>query len=115
MHNSYNQFLFHSFLSAVHVSNESSRSSAGARHNILYYTVWYNRYNRAYNNSNTAYYAVLLKHVEQTKNCGIKIDYKNCASRWLLTHCNMMHGTHNVKVVRNNRCSENHTKHKCTV
>ena len=24
MHNSYNQFLFHSFLSAVHVSNESS-------------------------------------------------------------------------------------------
>ena len=47
MHNSYNQFLFHSFLSAVHVSNESSRSSSGARHNILYYTVWYNRYNRA--------------------------------------------------------------------
>ena len=42
---------------------------------------------------NTVYYAVLLmmndwilsKHVEQTKNCGIKIDYKNCASRWLLT------------------------------
>ena len=26
IHNSYNQFLFHSFLSAVHVSNESSRS-----------------------------------------------------------------------------------------
>ena len=25
------------------------------------------------------------KHVEQTKNCGIKIDYKNCASRWSLT------------------------------
>ena len=21
------------------------------------------------------------------KNCGIKIDYKNCASRWSLTHC----------------------------
>ena len=20
------------------------------------------------------------------KNCGIKVDYKNCASRWLLTH-----------------------------
>ena len=35
------------FLSALHVSNESSRSSSGARHNILYYTVWYNRYNRA--------------------------------------------------------------------
>ena len=48
MHNSYNQFVFHNFLSAVHVSNESSRS----------------------------------KHVEQTKHCGIKIDYKNCASRW---------------------------------
>ena len=43
MHNSYNQFLFHSFLSALHVSKESSRSSSGARHNILYYTVWYNR------------------------------------------------------------------------
>ena len=63
IHSSYNQFLFHSFLSALRVSNESSRS----------------------------------KHVEQTKKCGIKIDYKNCASRWLLTHCNMMHGTHNVK------------------
>ena len=39
--------LFHSFLSALYVSNESSRSSSAARHNILYYTVWYNRYNRA--------------------------------------------------------------------
>ena len=39
MHNSYNQFLFHSFLSAVHVSKESSRSLSGARHNTLYYTV----------------------------------------------------------------------------
>ena len=76
MHNYYNQFLFHSFLSALHVSNESSRSSSGARHNILYYTVWYNRYNRAGESSccaaglaytivpivlcNTVYYAVLL-------------------------------------------------------
>ena len=34
----------------------------------------------------------------QTKNCGIKNDYKNCASRWSLTHYNMMHGTHNVKI-----------------
>ena len=41
-----NQLLFYTFLSALHVSNESSRSSLGARHNILYYTVWYNRYNR---------------------------------------------------------------------
>ena len=24
------------------------------------------------------------KNAEQTKNCGIKIDYKNCASRLLL-------------------------------
>ena len=32
------------------------------------------------------------------KNCGIKkTDYKNCASRWLLTQCNTMHGTKNVK------------------
>ena len=29
---------------------------------------------------------IRLKHVEQTKNCGIKIDYKNSASRWSLTH-----------------------------
>ena len=29
------------------VSNESSGSSSGAQHNILYCTVWYNRYNRA--------------------------------------------------------------------
>ena len=35
------------FLSALHVSNESSRSSSGARLNILYYVVWYNQYNRA--------------------------------------------------------------------
>ena len=35
------------FLSTLHVSNESSRSSSEARHNILCYTVWYNRYNRA--------------------------------------------------------------------
>ena len=26
------------------------------------------------------------KHVEQTKNCEIKVDYKNCASCWSLTH-----------------------------
>ena len=43
MHSSYNQFLFHSFLSALRVSNESSRSPSWARHNILYYTVCYNR------------------------------------------------------------------------
>ena len=90
MHSSYNQVLFHSFLSALHVSNESSSSSAAAaaaaRHNILYYTVWYNRYNLAGESRlvcaivpivlcNTVYYAVLLmmndwilsKHAEQTK------------------------------------------------
>ena len=61
---------------------------------------------------NAVYYAVLLmvndwirsKHVEQVKNCGIKliikIDYKNCAFRWSLTHCYMICGTHNVKVDR---------------
>ena len=31
------------FLSALHISKESIRSSSGARHNILYYTVRYNR------------------------------------------------------------------------
>ena len=35
------------------------------------------------------------------KNCGIEIDYKNCASRWSLTHCNMMHGTQNFKARTN--------------
>ena len=39
MHSFYNQFLFHSFLSALDVSNESSRSSSGARHNTVYYAV----------------------------------------------------------------------------
>ena len=34
------------------------------------------------------------------KNCGIKMDCKNCASRWSLTHCNMMHGTHNVRPLK---------------
>ena len=38
MHNFHDQFLFNSFLSALHVSNESSRSSSGARHDILCYT-----------------------------------------------------------------------------
>ena len=46
-HNSYNQFLFHSFLSVLHVSNESSRSSSGARHNVPILLC------------NTAYYAML--------------------------------------------------------
>ena len=41
MHNSYNQFLFHSFLSVLHVWNESSRSSSGTQRNILYCTVQY--------------------------------------------------------------------------
>ena len=61
MHSSYNQFLFHSFLSALHFSKESSRSSSGARRNILYYTL---RYNRAMHDCtklcNTVHYAVLL-------------------------------------------------------
>ena len=71
MHNYYNQFYSTVFLSALHVSNESSRSSSAARHNILYYTVWYNRYNRAGESRlactvvlivlcNTIYYDVLL-------------------------------------------------------
>ena len=68
----------------------------------MYWITQYNRYNRAYRTivpivlCNTVYYAVLLimndqirsTYVEQTKkNCGVKIDYKNCASRRSLTHC----------------------------
>ena len=44
--NSYTQF-YYTVLSAVRVSNECSHSSSGAQHNMLYYTVWYSRYNRA--------------------------------------------------------------------
>ena len=77
MHNSYNQFLFHSFLSALHISKESSLSSSGARHNILYYTAGTigtivqaslvaSSYTRLHDCTdctklcNTVYYAVLL-------------------------------------------------------
>ena len=90
MHNSYNQFLFHSFLSAVHISNESSRSSSGARHNIpncvIQYIMpcswwWTTRF---------------LRNMYSRQKLWNKIDYKNCASRWSLTHSNTMHGTHNV-------------------
>ena len=41
MHNSYNQFLFHSFMFALHVSKETSRSSAAALYNIPCNTVHY--------------------------------------------------------------------------
>ena len=30
---------------------------------------------------------ILSKHVEQQKDGGIKIIYKNCASRWSSAHC----------------------------
>ena len=30
--------------------------------------------------------SILSKHIQQTKKRGIRIYYKNCASRWLLTH-----------------------------
>ena len=112
-----NSFFIPLFFLALHVSNEFSRSSSGARHNILYYTA---RYNRAGQSRlactvvpivlcNAVYQAVLLimnekipsKHVQQTKNCGIKkIVYKNCASCWLSTHCIMMHVTHSVKLLQ---------------
>jgi hypothetical protein len=66
------------------------------------------------------YYAVFLmmteyihsKYVEQTKNCGIKIDYKNCAFRWSLTHRNMMHGTHKVTLTH---CNMMHGTHNVTL
>ena len=89
MHNSYNQFLFHSFLSALHVSNESSLTARLYRlYCVIQYIMpccwwWTTRFVR--------------NMQSRQKNCGIKIDYKNCASRWSLTHCNMMHGTYNVK------------------
>ena len=67
MHNSYNHFLFHSFCLLymfrtnliVHHQEHgiiyciTQFGTIGtivltAQHNILYYTVWYSRYNRAY-------------------------------------------------------------------
>ena len=92
MHNSYNQFLSNSFLSALHVSKDSSCSSSGVQHNILYYT-----------------HSILCctpddERLDSFETCRAdkklwnKIDYKNCASRWSLIHCNMMHGTHNFKL-----------------
>ena len=104
-HNSYNQFLFHSFLSVLHVSNKSTHSSSGARHNILYYTVWYNWYKRyncaGYSPARLYRLYCVIQYImpccwwwttrfvrniySRQKNCGIKIDYKNCASRWSLT------------------------------
>ena len=41
-----------------------------------------------------------------------KIDYRNCASRWSLTHCNMMHGTHNVTLTH---CNMMHGTHNVTL
>ena len=34
--------------------------------------------------------------------------YKNCASRWLLTYCYMMHGTHNVTLTHRNMMHGTH-------
>ena len=48
----------------------------------------------------------------QTKNCGIKTDYKNCAFRCSVTHCNMMHGTHNVTLTH---CNMMHGTHNVTL
>ena len=98
MHKFYNQILFHSF--CLLYMFRKNLVGHHQEHSIIYCIT-------QFGTIDTIYYAVLLmmndwihqKHVEQTKNCGIKIDYKNCASRWSLTHCNMMHGTHNVKLI----------------
>ena len=70
MHNSYNQFFIPQFLSALHVSKESSRSSLGARHNILYYTVYYILFITQYNWYNRAYSTI----VPVVPNCVIQYD-----------------------------------------
>ena len=74
---------YYSFLSALHISNESSHSSSGARHNIpivpdcvIQYIMpcfWW-------------WTTILVRNMYSRQKTGIKIDYKNCASRWLLTH-----------------------------
>ena len=40
-----------------------------------------------------------VRNMQSRQKLWNKTDYKNCASRWLLTHCNMMHGTHNATKV----------------
>ena len=49
------------------------------------------------------------------KNCGIKIIYNNCASRWSSTHCNMMHGTHSVTLTHCNMMHGTHNVQHCVI
>ena len=98
MHNSYNQFystvfcLLYMFRTNLVVHRQE--------HSIIYCTDCTRLYN-------TVYYAVLLidERLDSFVTCRAdkklwnKIDYKNCASRRSLTHCNMMHSTHNVKLL----------------
>ena len=47
MHNYYNQFYSTVFCLLYMFRTNLVAHHQGARHNILYYTVWYNRYSRA--------------------------------------------------------------------
>ena len=85
-------FLFHRFFLALHVSNELL-----VHHQeqcIIYFITQYNRCIRA-GESRLACSApvdervIRSKHVEQEKNGGIKNYFQNCASRWSSTHCIM--------------------------
>ena len=128
MYNSYNQFLFHSFLSALHVSNESSRSSSGTQHNILYYNLvqsvqscyqaglvacllYIFRKNLVVHHQEHGIIYYILSSAPDDervnsfetcrarKNCGIKIIYKNCASLFSSTHTHTHTHTHKTLYV----------------
>ena len=108
MHNSHNQFY-----STVFCLLYMFRTNLVVHHQetgIIYCTTQYNRYNRAYS---TFVPNCVIQYImpcswwwttkffrnmhSRQKKLWNKIDCENCASRWSLTRCNMMHGTHNVK------------------
>ena len=107
MHNSHNQFLFHSF--CLFCMFRTNLVVHHQEHGIIYCITqynWYNRYNRAGESRHACtivpivlcvQYSILCRAPDDErldsfetcrtdKNFGIKIDYKNCASRWSLTH-----------------------------
>ena len=95
MHNSYNKFLFHSFFGLLYMFR-TNLVVHHQEHGIMYRLYCVTQYILPCSWSWTTRFVRNTQSWQ--KNCGIKIDYKNCKFRWSLTHCNMMHGTHNVKL-----------------
>ena len=81
MHNSYKQFFIAPVFLAARLA--STVEPNGVIQYIRQYSWWWT--------SNS------FETCKARKNGGIKAIYKNCAFHWSSTHCNMTHGTHNVK------------------